>query len=786
MKYILPLLTLASLATSLPASAASHEEYARAAAADFLQYSAPATMRKTAPLKLAFSSPRENCFVFNAADGFVIVAGDMADYEILGYSDAGAFDSDAVPPQLLWLLGEYEREGEWMRARKGAPARAEDAEYTPVAPLLGRIAYDQNSPYNLLCPTYYGNIRSATGCAATAVAQILRYHRYPERGAGSCSYIPEFYPEMGTLEVDYSQSEYKWDLMPERYPVDAETTMTDESAAISRLMYDCGTAMKMNYGPQSGALPADIPSALVNNFTYANGVAYRLRAFYDGGEYDRIMREEIAAGRPVFITGYTNEGGHAFVADGYDAAGYFHINWGWSAMSNGYFKMTSLTPATQGTGGSNGGFNSRQVILTGITPGAGQGEFAALLASEEGLTLPRTSFSKSDKVKVSLNGKTHNIGWRDTTADFYLSVVGADGAEVLSFPGDKGRDVTLSGDTRNIAFPDVDFSTLTDGDYFLYPMASIAGGSVRERVRDMDLNFPNYLRLSIAGDNAKIEYPSAAELALGSLSVAGEAYTGHKLAAKATVSNNGDVEYYSNVRLALLDQAGTKLAQSEDFVIDLMPGETEEMTLTGTFNPGAGQYRVALVNVTGRTVGQPVDVTFHANPGDGKLTATAVPNVTKATPEEVSVTARLSAEEGLFSGYAFVYIYGAETDDVYGCIQQQFIQVLPGEEKEVSFSGRFENGEVGREYRAVLVNGENMTYVTPRKTAQTLFTVKGGSGIGEISADNAAASIYRIDGTLVATVEWKVTAEATLRAANTGAGLFIVRHNNDSYKLIIK
>ena len=277
-------------------------------------------------------------------------------------------------------------------------------------------------------------------------------------------------------------------------------------------------------------------------------------------------------------------------------------------------------------------------------------------------------------------------------------------------------------------------------------MASIAGGSVRERVRDMDLNFPNYLRLSIAVDNAKIEYPSAAELALGSLSVAGEAYSGHKLAAKATVSNNGDVEYYSNVRLALLDQAGPKLAQSEDFVIDLMPGETEEMTLTGTFNPGAGQYRVALVNVTGRTVGQPVDVTFHANPGDGKLTATAVPNVTKATPEEVSVTARFSAEEGLFSGYAFVYIYGAETDDVYGCIQQQFIQVLPGEEKEVSFSGRFENGEVGREYRAVLVNGENMTYVTPRKTAQTLFTVKGGSGIGEISADNAAASIYRIDG----------------------------------------
>lgn len=788
MRNFFPLLALASLIGSSTAVAAPNEEEARLSAARFLRDSAPREMRDAASLKLAYSSPEKNCFVYNTADSFVIVGGDMAGYEILGYSGSGTFNADNVPPQLMWLLGEYEREGEWMRLRKLAPSGSQKESYIPVAPLLGQIAYDQNSPYNLLCPTYWGNERSATGCAATAVAQIFRYHQYPEHGEGSNSYTPEFYPNMGQLDVDYSQSFYQWDLMPERYPADAETTMPAESAAVARLMYDCGTAMFMNYGPQSGALPIDIPYAAVNNFTYDEGIAYRLRAYYDGAEYDRIMREDIASGHPVFITGYTDTGGHAFVADGYDAGGYFHINWGWGGMSNGYFRMTSLTPATQGTGGSSGGFNARQVILTGITPATSadaKNEYVALLASEEGLTVPRTSFAKASKVKVSLNGKTYNVGWRNTTADFYLSAVNAEGVEVLSFPGDKGREVPLGGNTRKIEFPDVDFSSLADGDYFLYPMASESGGNVRERVRDMDLNFPNFLKLSISGDNAKVEYPMAAELVLNALDLNGEAYSGHKVSVTATLANQGDVEYYGDIRLALLDAGGTNLAQSDVFRIDLMPGDLQNVALSAIFTPGAGEYRLAVLNGTGHVIGEPQTVTYRENPGNGTLIAVQVPEVVQASTGNVSVKANFSAENGVFSGIAFVYIYGAETEDVYGCLESRFIQVLPGENKEYTFTGPFENGEVGRQYRAVLVDGEKMSFVTPRGTAQTTFTL-GSSGVDETSAGNSGADIYRVDGTHAATTLWKGSPEETLRDAGLGEGLFIVRHNSDTYKIIIK
>jgi hypothetical protein len=49
-----------------------------------------------------------------------------------------------------------------------------------VPPLLSTTWY-QREPYNLMCPMF-NNERCVTGCVATGLAQIMKYHAYPDRG----------------------------------------------------------------------------------------------------------------------------------------------------------------------------------------------------------------------------------------------------------------------------------------------------------------------------------------------------------------------------------------------------------------------------------------------------------------------------------------------------------------------------------------------------------------------------------------------------------------------------
>ena len=71
----------------------------------------------------------------------------------------------------------------------------------------------------------------------------------------------------------------------------------------------------------------------------------------------------------MIYSGQSKEAGHAFVCDGYDGYGLFHINWGWDGMSDGYFRLQALNPYAQGTGGSKSGYAYYQSALIGISPG---------------------------------------------------------------------------------------------------------------------------------------------------------------------------------------------------------------------------------------------------------------------------------------------------------------------------------------------------------------------------------------------------------------------------------
>ena len=279
-------------------------------------------------LSLAYESKGKELYVFNGSEGFIIVSGEEAAEPVLGYSDSGSFNPGSIPPQMKWLLEEYAAEISHAAVHELKSAPQSRAKVEPVEPLLGEIAWDQLYPYNMYCPNYYGKLQAATGCVATAMAQIMRFHCWPEKGRGSNSYTPTVYPNIGELTADFSQSAYDWDKMLKRYPSDPDQIAAENAEAVGRFLYDCGVAVNMEYGHQSGALSEDWCPALVDYFSYTPSVAHREKAYYSRTAWDEIIISELRAGRPVYAAGFTSEGGHAFVFDGCDADGLIHVNWG--------------------------------------------------------------------------------------------------------------------------------------------------------------------------------------------------------------------------------------------------------------------------------------------------------------------------------------------------------------------------------------------------------------------------------------------------------------------------
>lgn len=295
--------------------------------------------------------------------GYVIVSNDDVLPEVLAYSD-GTFNKDNLPDGLQWWLGAMENTGKQLIKNNVAQAPIApnpDRYAASVSPLI-TAEWGQEKPYNDQCPVAYSTAshraaKSVTGCVATALAQIMKYYKYPEHGKGTATvsyYWPDAPGHEKTATVDFSQATYDWDNMLDIYNnVDYTKTQGD---AVAQLMYHCGVASNMAYDPDgSGAYTANAANGLRNNFGYASTVRVATRSSYDIRPWMDLVYTELSAKRPVFYTGNdVGTGyGHAFVIDGYTEEGLVHVNWGWNGLDNGYYDISLLNPKTQGMQFSN-------------------------------------------------------------------------------------------------------------------------------------------------------------------------------------------------------------------------------------------------------------------------------------------------------------------------------------------------------------------------------------------------------------------------------------------------
>ena len=292
--------------------------------------------------------------------GFVVVAGDDDMGQVLGYSHTGTLDTLRASEELKFLLSAYR--DAFHQIQRQPSTRATVTTTPPnrkeVAPLL-TTAWNQDDPYSRLTRYNY------TGCVATAVAQIMYYHRWPERGKGSYSYVVR--SDNRTMSVDFSESVYPWDKMLPKYNTRMALANAEACNAVALLMRDVGVSVNMQYtSSSSGAQTFMAAKALKTYFNYSTSMLNK--SDEGAAAFTQILRKEIENGFPVYISGSVKSGGsgHAWVVDGVDKDNLFHMNFGWGGGGDGYFSVTALNLATTGQefGGKPLSFNKQvQIVL---------------------------------------------------------------------------------------------------------------------------------------------------------------------------------------------------------------------------------------------------------------------------------------------------------------------------------------------------------------------------------------------------------------------------------------
>lgn len=340
------------LALGVLAGADAHARHLEPAEALSILNAGPLKSASTSPLKLAYTQEAESgedaVYVFDrdGAPGFYVLAADDAvDNIVLGYSHTGSFSTENMPENVKWLLEAYSQHVSDCADGLAdyAPAKA-PAGWAEVPQML-TTTWTQTAPYNDMCPVVLGD-RSITGCVAVAVSQVMKKHQWPVKGTGSYSYSYILNGQQYDISSNFSQHTYDWSNMLDSY---AGSYTTAQKNAVAQLIFDCGVTAKTIFIPDgytvgsSGQL-ALAAAGMLKYFDYDKSMLYCKRGWYADDDWTTMMYTQLSHGQPVLYSGRDdNDGGHAFVLDGYDGNGYFHFNMGWAGLNDGYYSVDNLS-----------------------------------------------------------------------------------------------------------------------------------------------------------------------------------------------------------------------------------------------------------------------------------------------------------------------------------------------------------------------------------------------------------------------------------------------------------
>lgn len=380
-------------------------------------------------------------YLFEKNNTWMVVSADTRAAALLGYGEGENLGE--IPPAMQYWMDFYAREMASVPDVAYTAAPASRADRANIDPML-KTTWDQQAPFNDQCPIL-GGLKSLTGCVATAMAQVAKYHRWPTKGVGSNTYTYQYGNQNFTESFDFANTTFDYDSMLDNYLGSYNTT---QAQAVATLMKACGVAGDMMYSPYSSGTTDILAGAgMVAYMNYSIASSIEQRDWYYISEWNELVYNQLAEGMPVPYGGATaKQEGHEFVCDGYKD-GYFHINWGWSGLSDGYFLLSSLNPNTQGSGGasSNMAFNYQQSIVSNLRPPKAGDKLNAQIWADSFATGVK-SYTRVSGSSIVLKGGFNSVSTSElTNLTIGVQCVDVNDANNVVFAGNSSISSLLSG-----------------------------------------------------------------------------------------------------------------------------------------------------------------------------------------------------------------------------------------------------------------------------------------------------------------------------------------------------
>lgn len=329
--------------------------------------------------------------------GFIMISATNQATPILAYSVEGMYRSN---PAAEYFLDKYKKQIIAVKRSRGVaseeissswnhylqedfmPVRSRNGNY--IDPLI-TTTWSQETFYNTYCPfdptISINDQRSVVGCVALNIAVIRNYYQYPHKGSGGVSYYPTYdannSPVYPRQIVNFSEHTYNYSALtdvPRNY-----------NGELAKLIYHSGVSALLTYGygydPDAPGSPSGTSGngnnaiqAFRNNWNFNQG-AYIISSeailLGNNSNYPKwgdTLKSELNALRPVYYSATTSQGaaGHAWMLDGYDSQGLFHMNWGWSGFGNGYYQINFIVDPS-GTGLTS--YNTNENAMFKLYPG---------------------------------------------------------------------------------------------------------------------------------------------------------------------------------------------------------------------------------------------------------------------------------------------------------------------------------------------------------------------------------------------------------------------------------
>lgn len=736
------------------------------------------------PVMTVGSAGTPALYVFNKPDGgWMIVSADDVAAPVIGFSDSGAFDPVNIPDNLRGWLELCSEEILSASAAGAEPyvrtaSRADSREQ--INPLVGTW-WDQGSPYNNFCPLSSGR-STYTGCVATAMAQIMKYHNWPDKAGDNASFSYSWNGE--TISADFSNFEFDWANMSANYYYGYTYTQA-QTDAVAKLMQACGYSLRMRYGSDaSAAYSEQVGNALVTYFRYDAGIHNEFRNYYSSSEWENMIYENLKNVGPMVYWG----GAHCFVCDGYRPDGYFHFNWGWSGMSDGYFLLSMLKPTNLGTGAGNGDYTNNQGALLGIKPSDGTDSPRKYTFCIDELT----QAYPGSGTYFNILGSFVNRSPYTVTGQFVYQIYNADGTQKVTsvtvdaqVPRNWGIDI-VTGMTRSATQMQGRISGLADGTYRLYPAVLVDG-----------VEYPFQSPATIAGyvlitsSNGKITdatIPSPGELVAENLDTNGDFFVGSDIKISGTARFTGDGDTNATVKAVLLNaDMSVRAYSNENYTLNFTPESTDFEFISSWFydkglavEPGEYKFGIAISeNGLFKVLGScPVTVNARVPKPTFKTPVTvSVDNADAVDPMNIKINLSVEGLTGVvyrdFRLSVFkVGVFGAaevnETLPIY---------VSAGQTTTESITISMRGAIPGERYyvHALVDNAGRTEYVTDTDVNKRVyFTIGNQSGISDVEVDEEApVEYFNLQGMPVS-------------ADNLTPGVYIRRQGSKVAKILVR